>query len=397
MADTNAPPPAFVAFDVASALATYAADFGPADPADQLQRLASALQASAPWTTLAKAGAMVVTTRPTPTIAVMGRFDAAGEHRLLELERTLHNDVGSLRFIDWPQVHYDVAALGEALRRHLGGDVARAQFLAIPRGGLIVLGLLAYELGLSPAQLNHAGDAGGPTVIVDDCALTGLRFREVLADVAAPHVVFAHLYSAPELRHALEADLRIATVIAARNLTDRAPALLGDGYAAWRDRWATRAGDQTSWVGITERLAFPWSEPDATFWNAATERDEASWKLVPPAFCAGNIAHPQPAVHLDAPADSPIRPTATTLWARVGDETLVANRTSGRMYSLQDVAAHMWHALVEYGDLDVAATRLAGVFDAPASRIRSDLDTFADDLTNAGVLETDDLDEPDPS
>ena len=67
------------------------------------------------------------------------------------------------------------------------------------------------------------------------------------------------------------------------------------------------------------------------------------------------------------------------------------------MYSLQDVAAHMWHALVEYGDLDVAATRLAGVFDAPASRIRSDLDTFADDLTNAGVLETDDLDEPDPS
>ena len=250
MADTNAPPPAFVAFDVASALATYAADFGPADPADQLQRLASALQASAPWTTLAKAGAMVVTTRPTPTIAVMGRFDAAGEHRLLELERTLHNDVGSLRFIDWPQVHYDVAALGEALRRHLGGDVARAQFLAIPRGGLIVLGLLAYELGLSPAQLNHAGDAGGPTVIVDDCALTGLRFREVLADVAAPHVVFAHLYSAPELRHALEADLRIATVIAARNLTDRAPALLGDGYAAWRDRWATRAGDQTSWVGI---------------------------------------------------------------------------------------------------------------------------------------------------
>ena len=86
-------------------------------------------------------------------------------------------------------------------------ELARFGYVAIPRSGHFVLGMLAYVLDLGPRQLLRQ-PADAPVVLVDDCALTGLRFQQMLQSLPHERVIFAHLYSHPALRQAIASRSR---------------------------------------------------------------------------------------------------------------------------------------------------------------------------------------------
>src|SRR5690606_11158703 len=106
--------------------------------------------------------------------------------------------------------------------------------LPIPRGGYVVNGLLCYALSLEGNRLADSDDRSRPLMIVDDCALTGSRFRQIMRETDRERVVFVHLCSSPELRNALMSqEPSLTHVVAAHDLHDLASERLGSDFISW--------------------------------------------------------------------------------------------------------------------------------------------------------------------
>lgn len=233
--------------------------------------LARAIAASPGWPDGCE---LIVHPGSPPKLFVFGRFDAEGEAWLRCQSRALPRACARLRYVGYAQIERDCEQLAARLREHLGPDLHRADFTAIPRGGFVVLGLLA---SLLPRQA-PAGAEEGLLVVVDDCALSGIRFGQTLRRYDSSRIVFAPLYSPPELRAVIrEREPRVEAVLSAADVAgERVEAGPEDGY----------------WSGDTEALAFPWNEPDRSVWNPNAQRWETAWRIVPPELCLKNRPRP---------------------------------------------------------------------------------------------------------
>jgi hypothetical protein len=267
------------------------------------------------------------------------------------------------------------------------------RFTAIPRGGFIVLGMLSYILGLRRSQLEQPYPSDAPLVVVDDCALSGVRFGQFLGRFENPRVVFAHLYSAPELREAIEGrEAGRVACLAARNLRDRAPENLGEEYPAWRERWVDRMGRRGYWVGQPEQVCFAWNEPDIGFWNQVTEKEEGGWCFVPPGLCLKNRpapdANPVP-VQAQPRGEGPLRPSSNVLFGEFEGRVAVGDLATGESFVLEDAAADMWRAVVGHGDSAAATGALLESYEVDGATLEADLRGFVDDLLSRGLLDHD--------
>lgn len=226
------------------------------------------------------AATLVAQPGDSPRLTVLGRFDATGEAWLRRQSQALLRSCTHLRYIDYLQAERDCARLGEHLQGLLGAELSRASFAAIPRGGMIVLGLLASLLHLDREQTGTSDHEEAVLVVVDDCALSGARFSRFLDGCGSSRVVFAPVYSHPELRSAIQAgEPRVEHVVSAGDLT---------GRMLSQDPFASGA----YWSGDIEPLAFPWSEPDRLVWDPDKERWEVAWRIVPPELCLKNRPRP---------------------------------------------------------------------------------------------------------
>jgi hypothetical protein len=146
------------------------------------------------------------------------------ELRLWPLAVHARHLLQNLRYIDYEQAEEDAALLAQNILSHYtAAEVRRSAFAAIPRGGLIVLGLLAYRLDIRPDQFLASSFAGADRLfLVDDCALSGSRLQGTLPLYAGRPVVVAHLYSTPGLRTAVrEAFSNVSNCLAAHDLAER--------------------------------------------------------------------------------------------------------------------------------------------------------------------------------
>jgi hypothetical protein len=356
-----------------------------------LEGVADALLSSAPWATMPDA-VLVLRYDPFPVLGVLGELDAAQAARVAALFDELTELAPILRVLDHVAVDAAVRRLADHLVSRLGRHrVERASFRAIPRGGVVVLGLLAYALHLDPEQLEPEHDVGGPVVVVDDHLSSGAGVRRWLAaHPPARPVVVAHLLSTVGVRRAIEEDdPRVTACIAGDDLHDLAPERLGPGYAGWRRRWVTRS-PEAYWTGLPEPVAFPWAEPDRSVWNPVTEAVEPDWHLVPPDRCSANRpalglrAH---AVQVQVPAPGPIRPADDVVAADLGaGRVIVASADHGDAVRLADVDADRWHALRAAGDVPAAVALLGRWYDAEPARLGSDLEAFVGRMQAAGML-----------
>ena len=357
--------------------------------------LANGLSTSPAWKAMPGAS-LVVRRSPRSILGVMGRFDAAAEARLATLGPQLAGGLSCLHYVNYAQAEEDVEHLATMLIERFGRDELRCfRFAAIPRGGLVVLGMLSYALGLRHAQLEPPHPPEAPLVVVDDCAMSGYRFDQYLARCESDQVVFAQLYSHPELRAAIEArQPRVIACLGARDLRDHAPEMYGEDYPLWRERWANRFRATGYWLGQPGHLCFPWNEPDVTAWNPVTKKMERGWRLVPPELCLKN----RPAygakpvtVQVQPEGTGPLRPSGHVLFGEFEENVVVGNIESGFSFTLTGVAAEMWKAIVERGDLDQAASSLAGEYDVEPRVLRADLRDFAEDLLARNLLELADV------
>lgn len=379
------------------ALTHYAGQLRLTDP-DAVRALARAVAASPMWVGAGPATLLVRST-PQPALVAVGRFPDALAGRVAAAAARLGLVCAHLRYVDYGQAEQDCEVLAARLIEHLGRrELSGWRFAALPRGGHVVLGLLAYALGLTPDQLEPAGAAGRgrPVVVVDDCALTGARFGRFLRQCPARSVVFAHLYSAPALRTAIEAAVpRVSLCLAAQDLMDYGPVQYGDDYLALQRRWLARLDAPRYWVGLTEHVGFPWHEPTVLVWNAATERVEPGWRIVPPERClelrrpaqldAASRGGAIP-VQLQPDGPGPLAPASGVLWGDFDGRIFIADLESHGSYGLQDAAADMWRGIVRCGSVEAMVAELASDYDADEATLLTDAWAFADDLRKRGLL-----------
>jgi hypothetical protein len=353
--------------------------------------VAGAVTSSPLWREFSKA-ALVVRTAPENLVAVAGYFQPADHARLRELLDSIRNDLPRVRYINYDQAQADCLRLASALRERFG-PAARDEFhyVAIPRGGHIVLGMLSYALDLPAARLAPPESPGVPLVVVDDCALSGARFKGVLPGFVSETVVFAPLYSPPELRRAIvEKESRVIACLSAADLRDEAPDRQGEGYADWLAFQRRKRGESGYWYGQYGPFGFAWNEPDAGFWNPVTKRREKAWNLLPPELCLKNRigADPDAArIQVNEDGPGPIVPAASVLFADFGDSILIGDARSGGAHALAGVGADMWRALATTGGGESALATLRSAYDVDDATLRRDFDAFAGALFDKGLLE----------
>lgn len=353
--------------------------------------LARGLSTSPAWKGMPGAS-LVVRQAPRPTLGVVGRFNAEAEARLATLGPQLAGGLSCLHYVSYSQAEEDAERLATMLIDRFGREELRSfRFAAIPRGGLIVLGMLSYALGLRHTQMETPHPPDAPLVVVDDCSMSGFRFDQFLARCESRQVIFAQLYSHPELRTAIESrQPRVVACVGARDFQDHAPEKYGADYPLWRERWADRLGDSGYWIGQPGHLCFPWNEPDVTAWNPVSKKMERGWRLVPPDLCLKNRpvhgTEPVP-VQVQPEGTGALRPTGHVLFGEFEESIVVGNIETGVSFALTGVAADMWRAIVERGDLDEAATSLSEQYDVAPSVLRDDLRGFVADLLARDLLE----------
>lgn len=312
------------------------------------------------------------------------------EHRTGVLHPLRARELPRLRYVGYRRAERDCECLAAKLLQALGrAEIEAAGFAAVPRGGLVVLGMLSYYLDLSPDQLWREPGSAEPLVVVDDCALTGSRLRRALDRFGSARLVFATLYSPAPLRAEIERrEARVDRCVSAHDLEDRSAETrsTGDEPRAWRDRWRSRLGAGRYWIGNPEPVCFAWSEPSHLFWNPDTGEVEDGWRLAPPHRCLKNRAR------LGLPPAPGRGPRAWQapeglVWGEFDGVLWLCRSGDGEVVSLQGVGADMWKALAGYGNLEASVRFLGDRYEVAEETLRSDLDGFLELLRAEGLLE----------
>ncbi|MFC3285477.1 PqqD family protein [Litchfieldella rifensis] len=371
-----------------------------------LMSLAKAISTNPLWTKMDSA-CLVGRVHPAPLLAVFGNFSRDERERLYDLSTLLHRFADRHRYIDYFAAEAAADNLAKMLMMRFGKEaLMHFRFTAIPRGGWIVLGMLSYMLDLRPEQLVTGRSEGGPDfealVIVDDCALSGVRFRQFLGKIDDARVIFCPLFAPAELCRAIEeAEPRVEACISAEDLYDFAPERFGEGYSRWCATQRERMGRYGYWDGIPEHIAFSWCEPQTKYWNTETEQYEASWNLIPPHLSLKqrySAANPERAdeggydgLTFVADGPGPLRAADRVLWTQIDSEIAVARMPEGTSqttpcFRLEGTAADMWRCVLEQGTLDAAEAALLLRYDVEPATLRHDLAAFVSDLENNGIL-----------
>lgn len=332
----------------------------------------------------------------------------SSEFRLRTAAAFLSQWQRSLRHIGYRQAEDLCAELAVSLCDELGSEgLEAAELQAIPRGGFVVLALLAYHLDSAewkapssrsaeptqPEQTNP--EPPSPLVLVDDCALSGLRLRQALAEVPEDRpVVVVHLLSTPELRAAVLAQApQVRACFAARDLTDHSHQIYPDPeeHAAWLRRSEERLGaEDRFWIGLPEPVSFAWAEPDRPFWNPTTGKLEDCWRFQAPHRCLKSRA--RLASDLPAAAEGPgggglWRSPASVVWGEFEGRVWLVRQSDQEIFSLDGAAAVIWKTLVIGRNEARAADALVQLFAVSSPQATADVAALACDLREAQLLE----------
>ena len=347
--------------------------------------LAHGIASSPIWSLMPGATLFV---RPTPPlIAVVGHFDDASEARLEALSFQAQFALRTLRYVDFSRAEEDCRILASLLKERFGEEkLKQCYFSAMPRGGYLILGLLAYILGVHPSRLDSPAPRDATLIVLDDCAISGARFQDFLMRSENERIIFAPLYSHPELRESIETrEHRVVACISAHDLADYSGETRG-GKDAYRELWRTRHPDNRYWIGLPEYICFAWNEPDRPFWNHVSGKTECGWTLIPHECCLKN-GPPRIPVYVQPEAKGLIRPSDHVIYLMDGDSVVIGDLDSNASYHLGGVGAGIWNEIIESGDREAAMKKIREKYGADDKTVRENVTAFLEDLIGRGILE----------
>ena len=312
--------------------------------------------------------------------------------RLANLSDQLRHVSRSAVFVDYSRAEQLADELAELLVARYGhSNLLEFEFRAVPRGGLVVLGMLSYALSLPRECLRHSDRSDRPVVLVDDCALSGVRIREHISAMPDRRVTVATLCSPPTFESAaIGLCPNVDACISPVHLADLGPELLGDRYDEWLAEQRQRLSDTAIWFGRPEFVCFAWNEPESSFVNRRTGEVERGFRLV----SAPSEDLPDTdgvRVHRDGPGpyNAPPWVTAADLdggRVAVADFSGKTGTSTSSCYLLEDSAAEIWIRLIERGTVEAAASAVAEQYAADPQTVAADVARLAGELVERGLL-----------
>jgi hypothetical protein len=370
------------------ALLHYEQQLGLSTVEQSLQAVAAAIALHPLWQDLPQS-LCIVRAEPTPVLAVLGTFSAKALGQLSLQAPFLNQACQRLRYVTYADAMLACEQLAEQLQNTFGSQsLQEFQFYGVPRGGLIVLGMLSYMLGLRAEQLNPAELSPVPLVVVDDCALSGSRFYRVLQQYPHQSLILATLYSHRELRGAIAArEPNVLQCLSAQDLYDHGPETLGADYKTWQTQNQVRLAGHRYWLGLPDYICFPWNEPDHLLWNPATAALEQSWHILPPTVCLKN--RPVRGVSLPIQVQPRVKgwlqPTEHIVFGELNGQVLIGHLLTGETFGLSGKAAAFWQVILRVEGVEAAIDRLSAQY--AGSNLRSDLTTLIDQLIAQQILQ----------
>jgi hypothetical protein len=347
--------------------------------------LAQAIALHPMWKALPH-GMLVARTQPTPCLGVIGIIPSKTLGEIQIQQASLNQVCRRLRFVSYADATAACETLTEQLIDTFGFQTLRNfRFYGIPRGGLIILGMLAYTLGLSHAQMSLPYPLDIPLVLIDDCALSGSRFARTRSQYPQHELIFAPLYSHPDLRRNLtKAEPQVLYCISGEDLQDHGSSIMGSDYEAWQTQNQARLKGQRYWLGLPDYLCFPWNEPDHLLWNPFAEVLEQSWHILPSTHCLKNRPGASLLVQRQPHFKGWLQPTPQTIFGTSEDQVLIGNLATGETFGLSGKAAEFWSVLLEAKTLEEAITTLAQ--HRPESIVREELTGLINQLLDQNIL-----------
>jgi hypothetical protein len=332
----------------------------------------------------------IVRAKPTPVLAMLGTFSAKAIGQLSLQGPFLNQACQRLRYVTYADAMATCEQLAQQLKSHFGPKaLGEFQFYGVPRGGLIVLGMLSYILGLRPEQLDPTYDCDAPLVVVDDCALSGSRFYRVLQQYPQRSLVLATLYAHEDLRKAIAArEPNVIQCLSGQDLYDHGPQTMGADYATWQAQNQARLVGHRYWLGLPDYICFPWNEPDHLLWNPSTAELEKSWHILPPQACLKNrpsseIALP---IQIQPSVEGWLQPTEHIAFGELNGQVLIGYLPTGETFGLSGKAAAFWQVILRVDGVEEAIAQLAPQY--PDANLRSDLIALINQLTQQQILQT---------
>ncbi len=334
----------------------------------------------------------VVRPEPHPALAAVGFFDESTEKRLKQMSGHLQSAIDRLRYVRYANAEEACGRLGQKLQQEVGSELLQeAHATGVPRGGLIVLGMLSYVLNLRHEQLEGTPPEDASLLLVDDIALTGNRLHRFLQVHPSRNVVVATLFSHPELREAVVTEeSRVTAFVSAYDLNDHVRER--KDHETWKLKWRERQTGKRYWSGQPEHVCFPWSEPDIAVWNPETEAIQEGLRIIPPDYCLRNARlaaaseHDASRVQRQPEANGPIKPPAEVFFGRIQESIIVANPEAGVCIELQDTGAAIWQSVVSHGTEEAVVEDLLATYDIEREALSEHVTRFFDELIDNHLL-----------
>jgi hypothetical protein len=371
-----------------AALTHYGRQLGVASPEQALTHLAQAITLHPMWQAVSQ-GMVIARTYPSPVLAVLGTFTTKHLGQIQVQQPSLNEACRRLQYVNYASVTATCEKLAEQLLETFGHRTLKElHFYGIPRGGVIVLGMLAYVLNLSSEQISPPYPDDGPLVVVDDCALSGSRLFRQLHHCSQPELIFAPLYAHPELRRAiLAAEPRIIHCLSGEDLYDHGPDLMGADYKTWQTQNRARLAGRRYWLGLPDYICFPWNEPDHLLWNPVSAQLEQSWPIIPPALCLKN--RPRYAalpVQVQPKVQGWLQPSHQAVFGELKGQVLIGHLQTGETFGLSGKAAEFWRVILQAPTRENAIATLVQQCQTPDAQIRAELNTFLEQLRHQNIL-----------
>jgi hypothetical protein len=334
-------------------------------------------------------GMLVWRTQPTPCLAVIGIIPSKSLRQLDLQQAALNSACQRLRYVTYAEAEIACESLATQLIERFGlKALSGFRFCGIPRGGLIVLGMLSYALGLSHDQMTPPYPEEVPLAVVDDCALSGSRFARTLQQYPRQDLIFAPLYSHPDLRRNLtETEPQVLHCLSGQDLVDHGPNMMGAEYGAWQVQNQERLKGRRYWLGLPDYLCFPWNEPDHLLWNPLTQKLEESWHIVPPAYCLKNQPGVSFTVQRQPCFEGWLQPTAQTIFGSIDRQVLIGNLSTQETFGLSGRAAEFWWTLSSARSLEDAIASLARSTHEPElTELKIELTNLIEELLTQNIL-----------
>lgn len=293
--------------------------------------------------------------------------------------QSLDTSLQQIQYLDSTQCLDLTKSLAKIIKQTVPENILKnSQVVAIPRGGLFIQAMLSYFLPLKHHQLQYTENDvdTSPLIIVDDCAISGLRLAQQLEKFPNRDIYFFTIASPEKLRDSVK--LKEARVLDFKSVVNI------KSYSTLK----AQNTQQRYWLGQCDAVIFPWSETQRSHFSNGKLSNRPLWKIAPDKLCMSTKAKKQAikATEVKENQSAVLSTPDNILHFTDQGITKILDASTMKHYSLDAIGSDIWQSLLSNSNLDHALAELSATYKVSKTRLNNDMQLLTQKLIDAGLI-----------